>query len=200
MDALATVAGVLREEGSVISPLVCDPPPGRAPVPLGELAASGPRTRARADEYGVLIELVREGYLLHYSRGRVVVGADPDLALLAGDYLYALGLDRLAGLGDLDSVRLLSDLITLAARIHDGGRESDRAGRESTVLWLAVTTAVAAGASPAYEQAIAALRKGSADADAVLWRAARTSAEAHGFGEQLRNAAGALDFAADFPS
>ena len=34
-----------------------------------------------------------------------MVGADPDLRLLAGDYLYALGLERLAGLGDLPAVR-----------------------------------------------------------------------------------------------
>ena len=43
-----------------------------------------------------MVEAVREGYLLHYGDGRVVRGADPDLALLAGDYLYALGLERLA--------------------------------------------------------------------------------------------------------
>jgi hypothetical protein len=31
--------------------------------------------------------------------------ADPDLALLAGDYLYALGLERLAALADLEAIR-----------------------------------------------------------------------------------------------
>ena len=40
---------------------------------------------------------------------------DPDLRLLAGDYLYALGLSRLARLGDLEAVRELADLITLCA-------------------------------------------------------------------------------------
>ena len=51
-----------------------------------------------------MIEAVREGYLLHYGEPRIVVGADTDLALLAGDYLYALGLERLAALGDLEAV------------------------------------------------------------------------------------------------
>ena len=43
-----------------------------------------------------MVEAVREGYLLHYGGAAVVAGADPDLELLAGDYLYALGLERLA--------------------------------------------------------------------------------------------------------
>ena len=42
-----------------------------------------------------MVEAVREGYLLHYGEPRLLVGADADLALLAGDYLYALGLERL---------------------------------------------------------------------------------------------------------
>ena len=47
-----------------------------------------------------MVEAVREGYLLHYGEPRLLAGHDADLALLAGDYLYALGLDRLAALGD----------------------------------------------------------------------------------------------------
>ena len=66
-----------------------------------------------------------------------MVGADADLALLAGDYLYALGLERLAALGDLEAVRELSDLISLSAQLNDarrmtrqrsGGRERPLAG------------------------------------------------------------------------
>ena len=88
-----------------------------------------------------MIESVREGYLLHYGEPRVVVGADPDLALLAGDYLYALGLERLAALGDLEAIRELSDLISLSAQLHDaaGGVQAANA------LWLGSVTAIAAG-------------------------------------------------------
>ena len=43
-----------------------------------------------------VLEAVREGYLLHYGEPRAFEGMDPDLRLLAGDALYALGLARLA--------------------------------------------------------------------------------------------------------
>ena len=79
-----------------------------------------------------MIESVLEGYLLHFGRSRLLDTADEDLRLLAGDYMYALGLSRLARLGDLDAVRALADLITLSARHHaaasaDGCRAADAA-------------------------------------------------------------------------
>ena len=46
---------------------------------------------------------------------------DPDLALLAGDRLYALGLARLAELGDLDAVAGLAGVISRAAQAHAEG-------------------------------------------------------------------------------
>ena len=58
------------------------------------------------------LRLVREGYELHYERP----GADPDLALLDGDRLYAAGLERLAAEGDLEAIRALADLISDCAR------------------------------------------------------------------------------------
>ena len=51
-----------------------------------------------------MVEAVREGYLLHYGEPRLLAGHDADLALLAGDYLYALGIERLAALGDPEAV------------------------------------------------------------------------------------------------
>jgi len=65
-----------------------------------------------------VVEAVREGYLLHYEESRLLAGHDPDLALLAGDYLYALGLDRLAALEDTRAVAILSDLISDCARLQ----------------------------------------------------------------------------------
>ena len=113
---LHTLAQQLEAEQSVISPHVADPE--KADPALGLLAAAGPRASEARGEYALVIESVREGYLLHYGEPRVVVGADPDLALLAGDYLYALGLERLAALGDLEAIRELSDLISLSAQLH----------------------------------------------------------------------------------
>ena len=108
--ALQTLAEQLRGEDTPISPHVVDP---ADPPELGELAGGG--------EYALVIEAVREGYLLHYEQPRFLAGQDSDLALLAGDYLYALGLDRLAALGDTRAVALLSDLISTCARLQAEG-------------------------------------------------------------------------------
>ncbi len=117
-DALRRLAAQLREENTPISPHVVDAP--AAPT-LGMLVAAGPRTAANPGEYALVVEAVHEGYLLHYGESRLLAGHDPDLALLAGDYLYALGLDRLAALGDDRAVGILGDLIGRCARLHTEG-------------------------------------------------------------------------------
>lgn len=109
MSALRTLAAQLRDEDTPISPQVVDPGEGQAFGPDGEYAA--------------VVEAVREGYLLHYGEPRLLAGHDPDLALLAGDYLYALGIERLAVLGDAESVHVLADLISACAQLHSEGRE-----------------------------------------------------------------------------
>jgi hypothetical protein len=116
--ALRELAARLREEDTPISPHVVDP--AAAPA-LGMLAASGPRSEAAPGEYALVLEAVHEGYLLHYGEPRLLAGHDSDLALLAGDYLYALGLDRLATLGDAPAVAVLSDLIGRCAQLHAEG-------------------------------------------------------------------------------
>lgn len=120
--ALRELAALLREEHTPISPHVVEP---AAPAALGALAAAGPRAAAAPAEYALVVEAVHEGYLLHYGEPRLLAGHDPDLGLLAGDYLYALGLDRLAALGDGLAVAILSGLIGRCARLHseaDPGR------------------------------------------------------------------------------
>lgn len=76
------------------------------------------------------IEAVYEGYLLHYGQSEAFAGMEPDLRLLAGDALYALGLSRVAERGDTAAVSELADLITAAARAHAEG-DPERAER----LW-----------------------------------------------------------------
>ncbi|HEU0317329.1 MAG TPA: hypothetical protein VFR49_08365, partial [Solirubrobacteraceae bacterium] len=56
-----------------------------------QVAATGPRSRGREREYELLVEMILEGYRLHYEEPVVVCPEDPDLALLLGDQLYALG-------------------------------------------------------------------------------------------------------------
>lgn len=120
--ALRLLADQLRAEDTPIAPHVVDP--AAAPT-LGLIAAAGPRTAAAPGEYALVMEAVREGYLLHYGEPRLLAGHDSDLALLAGDYLYALGLDRLATLGDTEAVAILSDLISRCAQFHAEGREGE---------------------------------------------------------------------------
>ena len=61
---------------------------------------------------------------------------DPDLALLAGDRLYALGLERLAALGDLEAVAELADVIALARRRTPRAtpRAPTRSGRRAAAV------------------------------------------------------------------
>jgi hypothetical protein len=133
--ALRALAEQLGGEGTPISPHVVEP---AAAPRLGLIAAEGPRAAAAPGEYALVIEAVREGYLLHYGEPRLLAGHDSDLALLAGDYLYALGLDRLAGLGDAEAVAILSDLISDCARFHAEGR-----GAEAEELWPAAAREIA---------------------------------------------------------
>lgn len=124
--ALQLLAAQLREEATPISPHVVDP---------GDEAAFAP-----PGKYALVLEAVREGYLLHYGDSRLLSGHDADLALLAGDYLYALGIERLAALGDTDAVLALADLISTSAQLHTEGRDDDVADRwQATVEVISKT-------------------------------------------------------------
>jgi hypothetical protein len=192
-DALRSLADMLREQGGLLAGLLAGEPaiagetadraqrsgqvqtasgPSAAgnrpdrPSPA-QLAASGPRAaRARA-EYELLVEAIYEGYLLHYGAPRVIAAADPDLLLLAGDRLYALGLARLVELGDGEAVAELADTITLSSLAHAAG-ESELAG----AVWEAGARAVGWGSSNAHKHAKQLARVGSAEA----LEAMRTSA------------------------
>ncbi len=140
-DALRALAAQLRAEDTPISPHVVEP--AAAPT-LGELAASGPQGATAPGEYALVVEAVREGYLLHYGEPRLLAGHDPDLALLAGDYLYALGLDRLAGLGDTAAVGVLADLISRCAQLHAEGQT-----QAVPQLWQDAARLIGGGRPPA---------------------------------------------------
>ncbi len=113
----------LRELAEAVDPAlrshaVADPPPGRF-----------------EGEHAFVLEAVYEGFLLHYREPRAFAGMDPDLRLLAGDALYALGLERLAAAGDLEAIAALADVISLCAQSHAEGkpRLADAAWRRLTL-------------------------------------------------------------------
>jgi len=158
-----TVAGVI-EPGPLGAPWLELPGPP-------QLAAGGPRAVGHEAEYELLLEMIFEGSLLHYGAPRVLRTDDRDLALLLGDQLYALGLSRLAELGDLEAVSELADVISLVAQAQAAADpELARA------VWAAGATAVGWGPSPQHDRAKALARAGDAQAAAAL-RAVATASD-----------------------
>jgi hypothetical protein len=81
--------------------------------------ALGPADPPGEDD--LVVAAVREGQRLHVGAPVLLTEADDDLALLAGDRLYALGLERLAAEGDLATVGALADVISACAQaLADG--------------------------------------------------------------------------------
>jgi hypothetical protein len=173
-ETLERLAAALRAQGGLLADAL-DADAARAArieqegdPAFGALAAAGPRSEGRRPDVALVVEAIREGYLLHYAAGRVLRDDDRDLALLAGDHLYALGLARLAALGDLDAVAELADLISLTAQAHAEGRPD-----LAEAAWAAGAAAVGWGADDALQAAKAAARAGAPDAAAALRAAAR---------------------------
>ena len=204
--SLGDLSALLRDGENVITPYVRDTDEEPA---LGILAASGPRAAEAAEEYTVLVEAIREGYLLHYEEPRLIQGADGDLRLLAGDYLYALGLEKLAARGDLEAVRELADLISLSAQVHaenEGGSTTTKrvapSSAQSTLaladaLWLAAAVAVGAGSTDEHERAKDAIRRAEPGAaDRLIGSAIKTARQAS-MSDALGLAADSIGFAAE---
>ena len=141
--ALERLAAELRDGGGLIAAATRHVPEDRDRVAEGD------------GDVPLLLEAIREGELLHYGAPRVVETGDEDLALLAGDRLYALGLARLADLGALDAGAELAGVISLAAQAI---AEGDQARAEA--VWTAGARAVGGGSTPEHEAAKAAWRGG----------------------------------------
>jgi hypothetical protein len=163
---LDRLAEALREDGGLLAAALRDEVEGA--TPYGDAVAAGPRADGHAADLPLVIEAVREGYLLHYGEPRLLSREDDDLALLAGDRLYALGLERLAAAGDLDAVRALADLIALSAQAQAA---SD--GPLADAVWAAGCAEVGWGPDPDLEAAKVAARAGDSTAAERLGAAAR---------------------------
>lgn len=105
---------------------------------------------AAGESYRLALEYIFEGYLLHYGSGRLLgPAAEDDFELLAGDYMYARGLSHVAGLGDVFSIRVLADLMSLCSLIHSRGMD----GRLALEIWSACTLAIARRAAAGEDSA-----------------------------------------------
>jgi hypothetical protein len=181
-DGANALRDALREEGGTAATVLANAPgdgPQQHPRQLTEpgpaqIAATGPRTRGREREYELLLEMILEGYRLHYGEPVVVRPEDPDLALLLGDQLYALGLARLAELGDLDAVAELADVISLAAQAHTAS-DLDLA----QAVWEAGAVSVGWGASHEHLEAQQRARRQRPGAGSALRAAAAARKAGH---------------------
>ena len=163
---LDRLAGVVREDGGLLAAAVRDEVAGE--TPYGDAIAHGPRSDGHLADLPLVIEAVREGYLCHYGEPRLMSREDDDLALLAGDRLYALGLERLAAAGDLDAVHALADLIALSAQAQAAGDAS-----LADAVWAAGCAEVGWGSNTDLHAAKVAARAGETGAAERLGAAAR---------------------------
>ncbi|WP_210491112.1 hypothetical protein [Patulibacter sp. SYSU D01012] len=189
-DPLAAIAAALRAEGGLLAAATVDPAPdvdrriaGALVAALGTAAPS-----ARAAALALAAEATREAELLHHApeHARVVRTDDRDLALLAGDRLYALGLARLAAGGHVDEVAILADIVALVARLHadpawaigpatpaqpGAGTGAPDAARDRTrALWDAACAALAAGSASPAAKLLRAVRSGDVPDSPALAR------------------------------
>jgi hypothetical protein len=107
VDVWETIAGEAEQESRLWrEALRRDPERELVFSPLGE------------ERYGLGLETIYEGYLVHYGSSRLFAPVDDDTALLLGDYLYAHGLVRIAEVGSVEAVADLAELISLCAQLR----------------------------------------------------------------------------------
>jgi hypothetical protein len=179
-DGQQALDAALRDEDPLVAPALADRTEAdpadadRTEAPAeadlagpAQLAATGPRSAARAGDYELLLEMILEGTRLHYGAPRVFATEDPDLRLLLGDRLYASGLARLAAIGDLEAVAELADLISLLAQAQ--ARDCPEL---ADAIWAAGGRAIGWGSTPSHEAAKALARQEDDRAQEALLRAA----------------------------
>jgi hypothetical protein len=153
-EGLQSLHAALVAQGGPVAQALLEPPASGLDAPgPAQVAGAGPRAASAPGEYELLIEMILEGSRLHYGEPALVAPQDPDLRLLLGDQLYALGLQRLAELGDVAAVAVLADLISLVAQAHAEG-DAQRA----EAIWAAGARAIGWGVDGSHEAAEAGFR------------------------------------------
>ncbi|MBW3609133.1 MAG: hypothetical protein KY463_12410 [Actinobacteria bacterium] len=177
-DAIARLRAAIRAAAGPLADAVSAAPAAYAMDDSGldpvALAASGPRAAAHRDDVELAVTAVLEGCLLHYGQPRALQIDDPDLALLAGDRLYALGLARLTSIGDLTAIAELADIIALSAQAYASGDE-----RLALAAWHAGAAAIGWGPGEELAAAKQLARAGDAGGASALHDAARSQVAAH---------------------
>jgi hypothetical protein len=104
--------------------------------PDGEREAEPVFSPLAEPRFGLGLETIYEGYLLHFGRPRLFAPADADTAILLGDYLYAHGLVRVAAFEEVEAVADLADLISLCSQVSADGRDGDGEAWAATAALL----------------------------------------------------------------
>jgi hypothetical protein len=117
MDLSAGVAAALAATGKAFGPAPAAAPRLRWGALYAELDAGSDEAFATG------IELIYEGYLLHYreSRALALAAGDLETRLLAGDCFYARGLRGIAARGDAAAVGLLARLMAACSCLRAAG-------------------------------------------------------------------------------
>lgn len=176
VDAVARLRAAISATGDgVLADAVGTAPAAYAMGDAGldpiALAASGPRAAQHQGDVELAVTAVLEGCLLHYGTPRALQIDDPDLALLAGDRLYAFGLERLASIGDLGAIAELADIIALSAQAHASGDEP-----LALAAWHAGAVAIGWGEDEPTAAAKACAREGNPTAVQALHASAARAA------------------------
>ncbi len=187
-DALAGLAAELRADGGLLADATVEPD-ATADRTLGDAVRGLPRGAVVGDALPLAIEATREAELLHHApeAARVVRTDDRDLALLAGDRLYALGLSRLAAGGWTDEVATLADVVALVASLHAGPAWAigpavagsaaggtgpvEEASSRTADLWRCAVAALGHGIASPPAEALRVVRHGVVPASSALIRA-----------------------------
>jgi hypothetical protein len=149
MSLAAGVIAALSAAGEAFGPA-----PAAAPEPRwGALYAELDPGRDQA--FATDIELVHEGYLLHYRESRAVALSADDLEtrLLAGDYFYARGVRGVALRGDAPGVGLLARLMAACSYLRAAGAPF----AADDALWAYTTAGLVAQHAGDEPAAVAAL-------------------------------------------
>jgi hypothetical protein len=166
----------VRASGTPLASSLDDRPlePADAAGERALLAGAGSRVAAaHREDVEIAVSAVDEGYRLHYAEPRALRIDDPDLRLLAGDRMYALGLARLAAIGDLTAIAELADVISLSAQAHASGDED-----LADAAWRAGVSAIAWGSTEAVAEAKSQARAEDRGAAGALRAAADAASRA----------------------
>jgi len=157
-----------------------DDPPASAGIELRWGLLFAALDRRGDDRFVEAVELIYEGYLLHYRSDRLglVDEGDRQTALLAGDVFYARGLDLIAARGDVGSVALLTRLMSACSclrSLHAPFSDDDALWAYTTAGLAALRVGAPAASVGAFFDDLDAALAGGAPAD-VSRRAASAAA------------------------